>query len=323
MDKTVIRPLLVSAVGHLALRTGLARKSLVSAATEDRFICLYLHRVSPEVDPTWQPTHPAVFRDVVRWLSANADVTPLESERTSGLPRVVLTFDDAYADFIEYAVPILEEYKLPACQMVVTACLQSGRPPWTTEVVDFFRSRSDGDISRLSRRDPALPTTKTATEVQRFIALLKEHPSRSREARFGWFLELVRDGDFPRTRMASAEQLRSLSGLFSLGLHSHSHEDMSKESDAFFERDLEMGIDAYQALFGSRPFVYSFPNGGSRPSLVETLRSRQFRFILETGERPAKRGSDVIQRIQIGEDAYPASVARASYLLGRLRRLFE
>ncbi len=319
----MIRPLVVSAVGHLALRTGLAKKSLYSAATEDHFICLYFHRVSPVVDPVWQPTHPAVFRDVIKWLKANADVTPLESEARPGLPRVVLTFDDAYEDFIEYAVPILEEHKLPASQMVVTACLRSGRPPWTTEVVDFFRSRANADISRLYRRDPALPSSKRVAEIQRFIALLKEHPARSREARFGWFLQLVREGDYPRTRMASAAQLRSLSGLFSLGLHSHSHEDMSKENDAFFESDLEMGIDTYQALFGSKPSVYSFPNGGSRPSLVERLRAREFRFILETGERPARRGHDVVHRIQIGEDAYQASVARASYLLGRLRRLFK
>lgn len=319
----MIRRSVMRAVGRVSLLAGLARKSLYSSATGAHFICLYFHRVSPEVDPVWQPTHPSVFRNVVRWLKENADVTPLDGEARPGHPRVVLTFDDAYADFIEYAVPILEEHEVPASQMVVTGCLESGRPPWTTEVVDFFRSRSDADIARMHRRDSALPRSGTVAEVQGFIALLKQHPTLSREARFGWFLEQVRGGDYPRTRMASSAQLRSLSSLFSLGLHSHGHEDMSRESDAFFEHDLESGILAYQSAFGSKPSVYSFPNGGSRQSLVEKLRARNFRFILETGEQPALRGSDVVHRIQIGEDAYPASIARASFLLGRLRSFLQ
>lgn len=71
-------------------------------------------------------TDPETFRRHVMWLASGAvRVVPLEriGEVPAGDSAVAITFDDAFRNFGELAVPLLAEYGLPATVFVVTSAV--------------------------------------------------------------------------------------------------------------------------------------------------------------------------------------------------------
>jgi peptidoglycan/xylan/chitin deacetylase (PgdA/CDA1 family) len=75
-----------------------------------------------------------VFEEHVRYLARNFAPRPLRevvarlrSQRRFDSRSVVLTVDDGYRDFLEYAYPILLRYRVPATLYVVTDFADGGR----------------------------------------------------------------------------------------------------------------------------------------------------------------------------------------------------
>ena len=71
---------------------------------------LCFHRISDEMDYSYPPLMLKEFEKMIRYISKNYEVIPLEEineKPESGRLRLVLTFDDGYHDFIENALPVL------------------------------------------------------------------------------------------------------------------------------------------------------------------------------------------------------------------------
>ena len=72
------------------------------------------HRVSEEEDAMWPPMKPALFSQIIAFLTRRYLVVPLEqflaepdSFKASGKSIATVLFDDGYKDNIEYAAPLL------------------------------------------------------------------------------------------------------------------------------------------------------------------------------------------------------------------------
>jgi len=75
------------------------------------------------------------FVEIIQWCSENFQALRLEnlddffSSRNDGLPPIILTFDDALASFFDLALPVLQEYQMPAVVFVTTDWTNSARTP--------------------------------------------------------------------------------------------------------------------------------------------------------------------------------------------------
>src|SRR5438128_1432440 len=114
-------------------------------------VVLNLHRVSPHGNAYWPPMHPTVFEDLLRFLSDRFEVTTFREIRQNRQrrPLAVLSFDDGYYDFVEYAAPLLAKYGLSANQNVIPECVISGLPPWNIQLSDFLQSAPRNLINRI------------------------------------------------------------------------------------------------------------------------------------------------------------------------------
>lgn len=102
----------------------------VSRAPEDRVPILLYHSVSSEAEPLDAPftLAPALFREHLEmlqsWgantLTVSEFVEHIRLERPVPRRSVLITFDDAYADTVEVAVPILLELGMTATVYVTT-----------------------------------------------------------------------------------------------------------------------------------------------------------------------------------------------------------
>jgi peptidoglycan/xylan/chitin deacetylase (PgdA/CDA1 family) len=80
------------------------------SAAGDRVLVLNFHRVSPEPNPFWPPMTPEAFADLAGYLASRCRVLTfgeLADAQTDRRPTIILSFDDGYRDFVEYAMPIL------------------------------------------------------------------------------------------------------------------------------------------------------------------------------------------------------------------------
>ncbi|HEX5165191.1 MAG TPA: polysaccharide deacetylase family protein, partial [Thermomicrobiales bacterium] len=102
------------------------------AVVSERFPVLMYHRVSPtgaahtrryRVTPEMFESQLAHLREA-GYASVSADELLESIELRRSLPgkRVVLTFDDAYVDFAEFAWPLLQRYGFGAFLFVVSGC---------------------------------------------------------------------------------------------------------------------------------------------------------------------------------------------------------
>lgn len=88
-------------------------------------VILTYHSIAEGPSPLEIP--PKIFTAQMEWLAANARVVPLaeivdtlKGRRRLPERRVVLTFDDGYADFCVYVAPLLLRLKLPATVFLPT-----------------------------------------------------------------------------------------------------------------------------------------------------------------------------------------------------------
>ena len=271
---------------------------------ERKAAVLNLHRVSPHSSPYWPPLHPNDFEALLKYLDEYFEVRSLMqiNEKTGARPIAVLSFDDGYYDFIEYALPLLEKYKMRANMNVIPQCAETGRPIWNVRLYDFLANAPEQLIDRLQidgfeqkvNVDDANAKLKFGMSISKF---LKNRPLAEREALFAPVERLIEQWGTQGTRMMTTEELKQLAGAVDLGAHSYSHESMAFEEQEFFEEDFAECKRYFDRELDSELKIYAFPNGSYRREHIEHLRSQQVEKILLVDEEFADLGSDVVKRI--------------------------
>lgn len=265
---------------------------------------LNLHRVSRDMSEYWPPLAPEVFEDLLIYLRREFHVCDIRElgQVESAKPVAVLSFDDGYYDFIEYALPLLERYQVPANMNVIPECAITGRPIWNVRLYDFLQRASVEEINGLNL--PGFTGRLEADDRRskvRFGVLLSRHlKNRPKNER----IEILRSiepkiSSVETTRMMTTEDIRGIAGRVSIGAHSFSHESMAYEDDSFFEEDFEKCRAYFEDELRTPLSIYAFPNGSYRTEQIEFLRRNAVEKILLVDEKFADRRSDVLTRMTI------------------------
>lgn len=89
--------------------------------------------------------HIARFERQLEWLlksfeivSLAVGVNAIRAGYVSEKPRLVITIDDGFMDNFDLAYPVLCERGIPATVFVATDFIDSGRPPWPTQLAEIL-----------------------------------------------------------------------------------------------------------------------------------------------------------------------------------------
>jgi peptidoglycan/xylan/chitin deacetylase (PgdA/CDA1 family) len=279
---------------------------------------LNLHRVAParyRGDPALDP---ALFRRLVEFLVKGCRIVGVSDREPSpdggGRPRVAVSFDDGYRDFLDYAAPVLEEFRLPVNLNIIPGCIDSGRPPWTTDLYERLARADATLLSRFPAADLGLPEPIAGDSDQYALTTVKRLKSRSSGKRsetqhiLDDWCSLTAD---PGIAMLSRGDLLALPASVELGNHSHSHESMGNESADFFLDDLVRSESFFETI-GLKPSIYAFPNGSYSGWQLQELRQRGYRTLLLVEERPAPSDATVRPRITMYGQSLAELAARAA-----------
>lgn len=254
---------------------------------------LSLHRVSAEADYFWQPLHPDRFEALCRYVKRHYEVINLRDlsrHSPPTRPQLVLSFDDGYQDFVEFALPILTRHGLPANHNLVVACLDGGYTIWTQRLNDAFNQARNRQV-RLRLMVGA--TAYDLHDYQQqwmpfylavFKALLRQ-PRATRETVLAELEATV--GTSPPSRMMTWSDARALANQnIEVGSHTFHHDVASTITDA---QTLRQEIVISRQILAERlsqPItVLGLPNGQNSPHLQASIAEAGYEYVLEVGDR--------------------------------------
>jgi peptidoglycan/xylan/chitin deacetylase (PgdA/CDA1 family) len=217
-------------------------------------------------------------------------------EKGRALPKraVLVTFDDAHADFAEIAWPILKQLRLPATMFVPTAYSnQPERAFWWDRLYQAFAAttRAAINVSPLGHL-PLLPLDqkrRSLRAVQNHVTTLPHCEAMrlvdSLCAELG--LNCAKGGS-----VLTWKQLRQLSseGL-TLGSHTRTHPLMTLITPEQMREEVQGSQEDLQREIGACLPIFCYPNGNHNDAVVRVLREQGIRLAFTTLSGPNKLGS--------------------------------
>jgi peptidoglycan/xylan/chitin deacetylase (PgdA/CDA1 family) len=298
--KRLIKPLVFSVLSSRPVLT----KRIRGIAAAELLTIINLHRVAEPDGSAYEPLHPRVFEELLRFLSAHFRITTFAElgHIEDRKPPLILSFDDGYKDFIEVAVPILEKHRIRVNHNVIPECMETGTPPLNVLTQDFIGKAPDKllrefDIPGFPARLGHLDRVSFGHLASSFI---KNQTMEAQRQLAGPLLQQFHRFDhFQPTRMMSAADVREIAGAHEIGAHSFSHANMGNESDAFFAEDLRACRRYFADTLGMDCDVYAFPNGSARRGQPELAQSAGFRSVLLVGDAFSSPRNSIHQRLAV------------------------
>jgi peptidoglycan/xylan/chitin deacetylase (PgdA/CDA1 family) len=265
---TTIRTLMTSAAKATG---GVVARRLTGSAPR----VLMYHRFSE--GPTPRRLEAAAFERHLQYLTKHFHVRPLAAvvamlrEGRPLAPRtVVLTVDDGYADFAEYAYPLLQKYEVPATLFVVTDFLQRNGWLWfdrlhyvlhATSVpqldVRVHGTRVRCELSSPSRRERAW--SAVGELCMRMNAAERARVAEQLEATLEVALPATATADYRAMTWADASRLDP--ALVDIGSHTCSHPVLSRCTPAEIEHELFESKQAIETRLLRRVQAFAYPHG--------------------------------------------------------------
>lgn len=289
----MIKPLLKKSYYNLLNVVGADRRVERRVLAEGSVVVLNLHRVTTDQNPFWPALHPHIFEELVRYVSKRFDVVSLEeaqSRRPRGRPMAILSFDDGYLDFIEFALPIMKKIGVVSNLNIIPECALSGKPIWNVRLYDFLQSASPSllreikmpEFSNRYRGHSDSEKLRFGLSISRF---LKSRPRAERLRLLSGMQPKFDEIGGKGTRMMSVRDIRSVSDTVEIGAHSYSHESMGFESDEYFLHDVNRCKTFFSDKLKLSLSTYAFPNGSYRTAQIGILRANGIKNILLVDEK--------------------------------------
>ena len=315
-------------------RRGLFRLDRLLGGGGRGLILLY-HRVADEPsDPYGLCVSPVQFRkhlELLRELGRPMPVRDMaRAVKDGALPNraIGVTFDDAYIDVLETAVPLLMEYEVPATVFVTVGPAGREREFWWDELERiFFQSErlpeileieiggenrswnlGDGPEIHTPPHSPAgvagrpwhlsdedAPTLRHAA-FRDVYHLLRPLPTPARTALMDRLLawsgeraDVVR----PTHRVLTPGEVAAMtrSGLIRAGAHTVSHPDLTSQPEDVRREEIRRSKSDLEDWIGDKVHGFAYPYGLHDPASASTVRDAGFAFAC-TGDYRSVRNRD-------------------------------
>jgi len=320
-----VTPRTLKEVAYRVLQSDLSADFKLRAIAADRALTiLNFHRVSDgDGRRGYAAMAPELFDELVFWLKQRFSLVlfrDLETLAPGDKPPLIISFDDGYKDFIEFAVPILEKHGVCVNQNIIPAVAESGRPPMNVVLQNFIATAPAAllrEIPLPGLPNGANPDNRTGSCL-RASSALKDLPIAAQKAIFADLdRNFSRFDGFRETAVMSLDEIRQIATAHEIGAHSFEHASMAAETDDYLLEDLRRCRDYFMNRLGFEPSIYAFPNGSARLEQPEIVFACGFKHVLLVGEHYSRCSNWLHSRFTMHAESSTEARARA---LGWLKR---
>jgi peptidoglycan/xylan/chitin deacetylase (PgdA/CDA1 family) len=231
-------------------------------------LVLTYHRIAAGPDHlhdpgVWSATQDAFERQLA-WLTSTAEIVGPEQLADAGSGRgrrVMLTFDDGYADNHRAALPILEAHGARATFFLITGFLDGAPSAWWDEIAWMLRAagRADRDPAELMERCKWLADDRREAFLDELGAETGSGRRPLEAAARDWM------------SWDDARELRD-AGM-GIGAHTVGHPLLGGLPERRQREEIEGSISRIAAELGERPALFAFPHGREGAYDDTTLRT--------------------------------------------------
>jgi peptidoglycan/xylan/chitin deacetylase (PgdA/CDA1 family) len=254
------------------------------------------HRVSDEYSPGYPPMLINDFEKLIEFYSLNFDIVDLsESKPEKGYRKMSITFDDGYKDFQTNALPILNSYKCPVTQNVITDSLDTGKTHWTqqiskiTEMCDMIGFKSfcekelDIEISNNSSHEQMALSVYHKLKnfefdsINEFIKSLLDKFELSEDI----FIQMLTWSDII--------EISQKNNLVKWGCHTKTHKNLSLVEDkSILEKEILLPKLKMEKELNLKIDRFAFPNGDASQKAFD-FATQYFEWVQFTEFTPIKQ----------------------------------
>lgn len=261
----------------------------------DSLTVVMFHRTLSPDDPRWRSCDPDYtlatgrLAESLAFFKRHYNVVSLEqvlASRRSGTalpPRsLLITFDDGWADNVDYALPELNRAGLPALMFVVADAVGTRQPFFQERLIAAWRRNALRVADLATAMQPHLaeawaPSDESIGSLREAIARLEQLPAAQRESVLAPFMAALDDGLRHMVDTGELQQLES--GGVALGLHGKTHTPMTMAPD--LDAELSGARNALANLLGRTPSAesMSFPHGAFTPAIAQQAHEAGYELI--------------------------------------------
>ena len=259
---------------------------------------LNLHRVSPDTGSAYKAICPSFFDKIIIYLKKEfhiclfGDFEKIKAKK----PKLILSFDDGYKDFIDYAVPILEKHNVRVNQNIIPYCIETGLPPVNVLLQDFI---GKAPTELLKKIPLEIDTTITdrgelGTKASFFIKYLPEIefiPYRAELLDF-----LLNYPEYLCASVMNKKDILQISSVHEIGAHSFEHLSMESQDKEYFLNDLKKCKEYFLESLYLDCDIYCFPNGSATVEQIILAKKNGFQNVLLVGDKYSNTTSGIFNR---------------------------
>jgi glycosyltransferase involved in cell wall biosynthesis/peptidoglycan/xylan/chitin deacetylase (PgdA/CDA1 family) len=223
----------------------------------NRIPILVFHKVDLEDDKFWSSVHPYQFDQVIQFMKTKYRLITLEellsSSKKSLRNTAVITFDDAYKNFYDYAFPILDKHKVPATVFVPVKSIMQNAAIWTSQIVTCFKYTNKTELKlNIGGKDLHLRFNNEKERIAGAIFLLNllqevsSHEQAVKTEEIKSQLEYIPEKDL---QMMSWSEITELKNKIDFQSHSMSHPCLDKVEN---EEDLVYELKESKAILSDK-----------------------------------------------------------------------
>ena len=213
----------------------------------------------------------------------------VEKGRPSPKRAMLITFDDAYADFAEVAWPILKQFRLPATMFVPTAYPDQPEGAfWSDRLYQAFAatSRITINVSPLGHL-PLLPPDQKRRSLRAIQNHVTTMPHCEAMRLVDSLCAELGQSSVQGGSVLTWKQLRELAreGL-TLGSHTRTHAIMTQVTPERMREEVQGSQEDLQREIGACLPIFCYPNGNHNDVVVSVLRELGIRLAFTTMSGP-------------------------------------
>ncbi len=260
-------------------------------------LVLGYHNIGPDQKPSSWLTIPQknfyrqlkILKQVGNFV--HADDLSADLPQQANRFNILITFDDGYQGWLDYAVPVLRELNIPALFFVSTKNLVSGEPYWFERIIQYFEQGllDQVDLSFLGLGRFTLPAhgnNSRWTEINRLLIAVKARAHELAEDEISDILGVLRERAVGEPKLTdfscpmTSGQCGELASdpLFTIGSHSHRHRILTNLPDAEVEQELSYSRKVLEGVCGQTISTIAYPNGNYDQRIADAAVSAGYRF---------------------------------------------
>lgn len=297
------------------------------------------HRVSNDHSYAYPALKVRHFELIIKYIKRNFNpihINEIGTSLSSEKPKIVITFDDGYKNFLHIVLPILKKYKIKVTQNVVIDTLDNGHAFWTHRLNSFldfiyenkksFKFKNEfldinynhKSLKKFNKLCSYLFTSLIELQNKERLSLIIQMESIFNEYKFQDKIEFMNWEDLIYCYKEGVE----------IGSHSKTHDILTTIfKDSILEDEIYFSKKMIEKRLNNNINIFTFPNGKYKQKTLDTVYRAKYKFALTTEEKyyviDKNQKLKILPRIQMHHDNYFENVMRIYGFQIKLKSIFS